>query len=55
MFIRLGLQEVSRRGMIQGDMAYIADILDRTLRGEDTLSEDVAAFVEKYKEVGYTF
>lgn len=39
MFIRVGSQEVTRRGMKEKEMAIIASSIDRSLKGEDVKSE----------------
>jgi glycine/serine hydroxymethyltransferase len=53
-FIRLGTQEITRRGMKEAEMEQIADFLQRGLSGYDFAGE-VAAFVDKYRTAHYSF
>lgn len=53
-FIRLGTQEITRRGMKEADMEQIADFLQRGLSGYD-FAEEVTAFVDKYRMAHYSF
>lgn len=53
-FIRLGTQEITRRGMKEGDMDVVADFLDRSIKGEQLASE-VEAFINRYCQVHYSF
>lgn len=53
-FIRLGTQEITRRGMKEADMEKIADFLQRGLSGYD-LADEVTAFVNKYRTAHYSF
>lgn len=53
-FIRLGTQEITRRGMKEVEMDTIADFLQRGLSGYD-FAEEVTAFVDKYRTALYSF
>jgi glycine/serine hydroxymethyltransferase len=54
LFIRLGTQEITRRGMKEKDMEKIAGFLDRTFKGE-RLQAEVEAFVDQYRRAHYSF
>ena len=54
LFIRLGTQEITRRGMKKKEMIEIASLLTRTLRNDSTL-EEVKAFNEKFSKIYYGF
>lgn len=53
-FIRLGTQEVTRRGMKEQGMERIASFLDRGLRGE-RFSREVMSFIHGYQTAHYSF
>lgn len=53
-FIRLGTQEITRRGMKEDDMAVIADFMRRAVSGED-LHEEVEGFKCSFPGVEYSF
>lgn len=53
-FIRLGTQEITRRGMKGDDMAIIADFMRRAVSGED-LHEEVEGFKCSFPGVEYSF
>lgn len=53
-FIRLGTQEITRRGMKEAEMKQIASFLDRGLRGESFGSE-VTDFIAKFQTAHYSF
>lgn len=56
--IRVGTPEVTRRGMTEEDMDYIAELFRRVLidnEDVDVISKDVEAFVAKYQELKYAF
>lgn len=53
-FIRLGTQEITRRGMKEAEMEQIADFLQRGLSGYD-FADEVKAFIEKYQTAHYSF
>lgn len=53
-FIRLGTQEITRRGMKEADMERIADFLQRGLNG-DNFADEVTAFVGTYRTAHYSF
>jgi glycine/serine hydroxymethyltransferase len=54
MFIRLGTQEITRRGMQEKDMVTIASFISKTLKGIDC-SSDVKAFNSQFKTINYSF
>jgi len=54
MFIRLGTQEITRRGMAEFEMKQIAQFIDRSFKGEKFKSE-VLAFISKYQKAHYSF
>ncbi|HSE60731.1 MAG TPA: hypothetical protein VLA88_00375 [Candidatus Saccharimonadales bacterium] len=53
-FIRLGTQEITRRGMKEAEMKQIADFLQRGLSGY-VFADEVTAFVRKYRTAHYSF
>src|SRR6266702_118258 len=53
-FIRLGTQEITRRGMKEAEMEQIADFLQRGLSGYGFASE-VTDFIGKYQTAHYSF
>lgn len=53
-FIRLGTQEITRRGMKEAEMEQIADFLQRGLSGYD-FKDEVTAFIAKYQQAHYSF
>lgn len=53
-FIRLGTQEITRRGMKEAQMEQIADFLQRGLSGYE-FGDEVEAFVSKFTKVEYSF
>lgn len=53
-FIRLGTQEITRRGMKEADMDQIANFLDRSMKGEH-FADEVEAFINKYHQALYSF
>jgi glycine/serine hydroxymethyltransferase len=53
-FIRLGVQEVTRRGMIKDDMHPLATVVAAALKGEDVVS-DVAQIVDSHQNVKYSY
>lgn len=54
-FIRLGTQEITRRGMKEADMETIADFLDKSLKGTTSLSDQVEAFAASFRKAHYSF
>ncbi len=53
-FIRLGVQEITRRGMKEREMRIIASLIDRALKGED-IKEEVISFTSNFPKVEYSF
>ncbi len=53
-FIRLGTQEITRRGMKEADMGVIADFIDCGLKGQNR-KEEVESFNDKYRKAHYSF
>jgi glycine hydroxymethyltransferase len=53
-FIRLGTQEITRRGMKEAKMEVIADFLKRGLSGYD-FADEVTNFISKYQKAHYSF
>jgi glycine hydroxymethyltransferase len=53
-FIRLGTQEITRRGMKEAGMIIIADFLDRSIKGE-RITDEVRALVDRYHRAHYSF
>jgi glycine/serine hydroxymethyltransferase len=54
MFIRLGTQEITRRGMKEAEMDTIAGFLDRSIKAERFAGE-VESFNDKYRQAQYSF
>lgn len=53
-FIRIGTQEITRRGMKEAEMEMIADFIDRSFKGE-LLTQEVKDFISKYQKAEYSF
>ena len=53
-FIRIGTQEVTRRGMRKKEMQQIAKFLDRSFKGED-IKDVVMKFNSRFKKIHYSF
>ncbi len=54
MFIRIGTQEITRRGMKAAEMKIIADFIDRSFKGEN-IQQEVRDFVSQFKNAHYSF
>ncbi len=54
LFIRIGTQELTRRGMKENDMNTIAYLIDKAMKGEKIKSE-VIAFNKKFGTINYSF
>lgn len=53
-YIRLGTQEVTRRGMKEKEMKQIASYIDRVFKGEN-IKDEIVAFNKKFPNVLYSF
>jgi glycine/serine hydroxymethyltransferase len=53
-FIRIGTAEITRRGMKENDMAIIASLMDRAMRGEP-VKEEVKDFNKNFPNIYYSF
>ncbi len=53
-FIRLGTQEITRRGMKENEMIKIAEFIDRSFKGED-LKKEVENFISLFQKAHYSF
>ena len=53
-YIRLGTQEISRRGMGESEMIELADIINRILMGDYCKSE-INELNKKFQEIKYSF
>ncbi len=54
LFIRLGTQEITRRGMKEQEMDKIADFIDRSFKGE-VFPIEVEDFASRFKKVMFSF
>jgi glycine hydroxymethyltransferase len=53
-FIRIGTAEVTRRGMKEGDMSQIANLMDRAMKGLN-VKEEVLALNKRFPNILYSF
>jgi glycine/serine hydroxymethyltransferase len=53
-YIRIGTQQVTRRGMFEADMSDIATLIDAALNGAP-VRHDVASLVGKFPQVHYSY
>jgi glycine hydroxymethyltransferase len=53
-FIRIGTQEVTRRGMKDSEMKIIADLINTSL-SDKNIGEEVLLFNQKFNKIGYSF
>ncbi len=53
-FIRIGSQEVTRRGMKEGEMKTVASLIDRSLKDENVKSE-VQKLNSQFQEIKFSF
>jgi glycine/serine hydroxymethyltransferase len=53
-FIRLGTQEITRRGMKEVDMVKIAEFLDKSFKGEK-IKDQVKNFNSQFNKIKYSF
>lgn len=54
LYIRIGTQEVTRRGMKESDMIKIASLIDCAFKGEN-IKKEVIAFNKKFTKIHYSF
>ncbi|MEK9200714.1 MAG: DegT/DnrJ/EryC1/StrS family aminotransferase [Patescibacteria group bacterium] len=54
MFIRIGTQEITRRGMKEKEMNEIAQLMDKSFKGQD-IKNEVVAFNSGFKKIHYSF
>jgi glycine/serine hydroxymethyltransferase len=54
MLIRLGTQEITRRGMYEAEMKSIATFIHKSLVGE-TIQKEVEAFTQRFHQAHYSF
>jgi glycine/serine hydroxymethyltransferase len=54
MYIRLGTQDITRRGMTEPDQAIVARFVDRGLSGE-LKADEVADYMQDYQAVRFSF
>ncbi len=52
--IRLGVQELTRRGMKEEEMKAVAELIDKAVKGKN-VREDVKELASSFREVHYTF
>lgn len=53
--LRLGVQEMTRFGMGPEDFAELAGLMAEAIRGSRSVKQEVAAFRERFTEMGYCF
>ena len=55
--IRLGTQELTRVGMKENEMSYVAELIARVVKGEDPLrvKEDVKELKKGFTKIHYCF
>ncbi len=53
-FIRIGVAEVTRRGMKEKEMKKIANLIDRSFKGEN-VKNDVLTLNQKFTKIHYSF
>jgi glycine/serine hydroxymethyltransferase len=53
-FMRLGTQEITRRGMKGAEMEIIASLMDKSLKGEN-VQDKVIAFNKQFRKIYYSF
>ncbi|GBC69828.1 hypothetical protein HRbin01_01532 [archaeon HR01] len=53
MAVRMGTNEVSRRGMTSTEMGHIARLVGRAVSGED-VSQDAFRLAKRFKRLRYT-
>jgi len=54
LYIRIGIQEVTRRGMKEPEMKKIASFLNRALKGEN-IKKEILLFNSKFNKISYSF
>ncbi|OGD08896.1 hypothetical protein A2397_01380 [Candidatus Amesbacteria bacterium RIFOXYB1_FULL_44_23] len=53
-FIRIGTQEVTRRGMKKAEMEKIASLMDKALKG-DNVKDQTVSFNNQFRKIHYSF
>jgi len=53
-FARIGVQEITRRGMKEKDMQAVAELFDQAIKGKNVKSK-VIKFNDKFTEIKYSF
>ena len=53
--IRIGVQEMTRFGMKEKEMEYIADLMKECIMDGKTVKEEVTAFRKKFQRIEYSF
>lgn len=54
LFIRIGTQEVTRRGMKEGEMVEIARLMDKAMRGEDVFGQ-IKDLNNRFNKILYSY
>jgi glycine hydroxymethyltransferase len=53
--IRMGTQELTRRGMKESEMDEVAEFIKRVAMNDETVKNDVKEFMKDYSNVHYAF
>lgn len=53
--IRIGTQEITRRGLKEKEMSEIAEFIKKVAMGKENIKEDVTEFMNQYTTVHYAF
>lgn len=54
LFIRIGTQELTRRGMKEKDMQTVAKLMDQSMKGKD-VKKDVVSFTQAFPDILFSF
>ena len=54
-YLRIGTQELTRRGMVESDMSDIAGFLDDALTSRDSIAPAVSALVHRFPDSEYSY